>query len=101
MRRRAPRPIADALAVVTARWAPATDLAAVQGVWADVVGTTIAAHATPVGERGGVLEVACDEAVWAAELELMGPALAERLSAALGRPAITGLRCRADPRPGR
>ena len=62
----------------------------------EVVGAAIAAHARPVAERAGVLEVVCDEAVWAAELELMGPALAERLSGALGRPAITGIRCRTD-----
>ena len=43
----------------------------------------------PSRERGGVLTVACDEAVWAAELELMGPELVDRLEASLGRRAIT------------
>ena len=94
MRRRAPRPIATALEAFTASLAPATVLAAVQGVWSAAVGETIAAHAVPVGERAGVLEVACDESVWAAELELMGPEIVARLSAALGRRAITALRCR-------
>ena len=94
MRRRAPRPIAAALEAFTAGLAPATVLAQVQGVWTEAVGETIAAHASPVGERGGVLEVACDESVWAAELELMAPELVARLSTALGRPAITALRCR-------
>jgi predicted nucleic acid-binding Zn ribbon protein len=101
MRRRAPRPIATALEAFTASLAPATVLAQVQAVWPSVVGETIAAHATPVGERAGVLEVACDESVWAAELELMGPDLVDRLGAALGGRAITALRCRSGGERGR
>jgi predicted nucleic acid-binding Zn ribbon protein len=58
------------------------------------VGEAIAAHCSPVAERGGVLEVVCDESVWAAELELLGPDLAARLSASPGLAAITALRCR-------
>ena len=73
MRRRAPRPIAQALDAFTATIEPATTLAAVQAAWAPTVGDAIAAHCSPVAERGGVLEVVCDEAVWAAELELVGP----------------------------
>jgi predicted nucleic acid-binding Zn ribbon protein len=97
MRRRAPRPLARALEALTATLEPATMLASVQAVWAATVGEAIAAHATPVGERGGVLEVACDESVWAAELELMGPELVARLGASLGPGKITALRCRTDP----
>jgi predicted nucleic acid-binding Zn ribbon protein len=97
VRRRAPRPLAAALAQVTAGLEPASDLAAAQAAWEGVVGAAIAAHATPVAARSGVLEVVCDEAVWAAELELMGPDLADRLEHALGRRAITSLRCRSGP----
>jgi predicted nucleic acid-binding Zn ribbon protein len=97
MKRRAPRPLAAALERFTASLEPATVLAGVQAVWAASVGAAVAAHCTPVGERGGVLEVACDESVWAAELELMGPEVVDRLGASLGRPAITALRCRTDP----
>ena len=97
MRRRAPRPLSVALATVTAELEPATALAAVQVAWASVVGPVIAAHATPAGERGGVLDVVCDESVWAAELELMGPDLVGQLSGALGSTAITSLRCRTGP----
>lgn len=97
MRRRAPRPLAAALAQVTSSLEPASDLAAAQAAWEGVVGAVIAAHATPVTARSGVLEVLCDEAVWAAELELMGPDLADRLEQALGRRAITSLRCRSGP----
>jgi predicted nucleic acid-binding Zn ribbon protein len=97
VRRRAPRPLATALESFTASLEPPTVLAAVQAVWAASVGEAVAAHCTPLAERGGVLEVVCDESVWAAEMELMGPEVAARLSAALGRPTITALRCRTDP----
>lgn len=100
MRRLAPRPLALALATVTAGLEPASDLAAVQAAWAPLVGPAIAGHAMPVGERGGVLQVACDEAVWAAELELMGPELVDRLEQAMGRRAITSIRCRTGPKQG-
>jgi predicted nucleic acid-binding Zn ribbon protein len=83
-----------ALATVTAGLEPASELAAVQAVWAQVVGAAIAAHATPVAQRGGVLEIDCDEAVWAAELELMGPDLVDQLEQSMGRRAIASLRCR-------
>jgi predicted nucleic acid-binding Zn ribbon protein len=49
-----------------------------------------------VGEREGVLRVGCDEAVWAAELDLMGPEIVARLARAGVDPPITALRCRAD-----
>jgi predicted nucleic acid-binding Zn ribbon protein len=94
MKRRAPRPLSLALEAVAAELEPATKLAPVQAAWSSVVGPVVAAHATPVGERAGVLEVVCDESVWAAELELMGPDLVDRLQAALGTRAITSLRCR-------
>jgi predicted nucleic acid-binding Zn ribbon protein len=97
VRRRAPRRLSSALEPLVAALEPASALAAVQSVWAGVVGPAIAAHAAVVGERGGVLEVACDEAVWAAEIELMGPELADRLEVALGRRAVTSLRCRTGP----
>jgi len=94
MRRRAPRPIATALQTFTTSIAPATLLAQVQGIWGAVAGDAIAAHANVVAEHDGVLEIVCDEAVWAAELELMGPDLVDRLTSSLGRPAIVSLRCR-------
>jgi predicted nucleic acid-binding Zn ribbon protein len=97
VRRRAPRPVGEALGALLARLAPASTLAAVQDVWAGSVGEVVAAQAAPIGERDGVLTVACTEAVWAHELELMGPELVERLNLALGRDALRALRCRATP----
>jgi predicted nucleic acid-binding Zn ribbon protein len=73
MGRREPRPLSAALEAAVAPLAPATTLAAVQSAWADAVGEAIAAEATPVAERDGVVTVACRSATWAEELDLLGP----------------------------
>jgi predicted nucleic acid-binding Zn ribbon protein len=94
--RRVLRRLAEALEPVTARLEPVGTLAAVQRCWSDVAGAAVAAHAQPVAECEGVLHVACDEAVWASELDLLGPSLVDALNAAIGRPALSSLRARAD-----
>ncbi len=86
MRRRAPRPLALALAGVVERSEPATVLARAQGAWGEAAGPGLAAFAEPVSERDGVLTVACESGVWAHELELLGPDLLTRLNGALGGP---------------
>jgi predicted nucleic acid-binding Zn ribbon protein len=73
--------------------APATLLADVQRAWPDVVGAVIAAEATPVSERRGVVTVSCSASVWAQELDLMAPAILGRLNARLGERRIERLRC--------
>ena len=90
MRRLAPRRLGAALDQVTAGLAPATTLARVQARWPDAVGPTIAAEAEPVSEREGVVTVACESAVWAQELDLLGPDLVGRLNTSLGAPAAGG-----------
>ena len=93
-RRRSPRRLATALERLTPGLAPATTLAAIQELWAQAAGPAIAAASRPVAEHDGVLTVSCDAAVWAAELELLGPEIADRLNARLGAGAVTVLRCR-------
>ncbi len=95
MRRRAPRGLANALDQLVSRIAPQSTLADVQRVWEGAVGPALAQRTEPVAEREGTLTVACESAVWAQEVELMGPELAEQLNRALGRPAVSALRCRA------
>jgi predicted nucleic acid-binding Zn ribbon protein len=90
-----PRSLASAVRAVRDRTAPATPLAAVQAVWAEVVGAGIADEARPVTERDGVVAVACRSAVWAQELDLMAPELLERLNERLDQP-VSGLRFSAD-----
>lgn len=95
MRRRSPRPISRALEGFTATLAPASTLALVQARWEGAVGGVIAAAARPIAERDGVLTVQCEAAVWAQELDLMGPELLARLNTALGEDRLHKLRCRA------
>jgi predicted nucleic acid-binding Zn ribbon protein len=91
--RRAPRPLASALAPLQQALAPATLLAEVQRVWPEVAGDAIAREAAPVSERGGVVTVACAASVWAQELDLMAPLLIERLNAAIAAGEVRRLRC--------
>jgi predicted nucleic acid-binding Zn ribbon protein len=83
VRRLAPRALSVALGSVVQAAQPATLLARVQAVWPEVAGPGLAATATPVSERGGVVTVACESAVWAQELELLGPDLLTRFGEAL------------------
>jgi predicted nucleic acid-binding Zn ribbon protein len=92
--RSAPRSLATALEGLTATLAPAGTLARVQELWERVVGPTLAAAAVPTAERRGVLTVTCSAAVWAQELDLLAPALLERLNTALGGELLHKLRCR-------
>ncbi len=93
-RRRAPRPASDALRAALRRAAPKTRLAAVQGVWGDVVGQRIAAVAQPVSERGETVTIACDDPVWVEELDLMQERLLSGLRERLGEDAPRTLRFR-------
>ena len=101
--RRSPRSASDAIRALRAEAAPATLLAAVQGVWVEVVGAGIGAEAEPVAERDGVITVACRTAAWAHELDLLQGELVGRLNRALdaghgGHPAapVRALRATAD-----
>lgn len=96
-RRRAPRPLGTAVGALVEQLAPQTGLAAIQRVWADAVGETVAAQAEPTAEHGGVVTVTCSSAVWAQELDLLAPDLVERLNAALGGRRVERLRCQAAP----
>ena len=100
MRRRDPRPASAAITALADRLAPATALASVQRVWPEVVGELVAAQADPTGEREGVVTVTCASAVWAQELDLMGPELVTRLNAALGTSDVRSVRCSCAPARG-
>jgi predicted nucleic acid-binding Zn ribbon protein len=86
VRRLAPRRLGSTLDRLVADLAPATTLARVQARWREAVGPAVAAEAEPVSEHDGVVTVACRSAVWAQELDLLGPDLVARLNAALGAP---------------
>jgi predicted nucleic acid-binding Zn ribbon protein len=92
VRRQAPRPLATALAEALPAARPAGLLAEVQSAWPAVAGAALAGAATPVSERSGTVTVACESAVWAQELELLGADLMERLNGALGGGRVERLR---------
>jgi predicted nucleic acid-binding Zn ribbon protein len=92
VRRRGPRPVSFALEGFTSALAPATLLAEVQRAWPEAAGSRFAPHSEPTRERDGVVTIACSEAVWAHELDLMSELVVERLNGALGRPAVRRLR---------
>jgi predicted nucleic acid-binding Zn ribbon protein len=93
-RRPAPRPAAGAFRTALDRAAPQTGLAAAQSVWAEAVGERVAAAAEPVSERNGELVVACADAIWAEELDLMQGSLLDALRARLGEVAPRTMRFR-------
>jgi len=97
MRRSQPRPLAEAIERFAGDLAPPGALARVQAAWPRAAGGAIAREATPVSERAGVVTVACSSAVWAHELDLLAPAILERLGEALGEDSVTRLRCVATP----
>lgn len=94
MSRLAPRRLAMPVQALTAELAPASTLARVQEMWERLLGPAIAASARPSAEHDGVLTVICEAAVWAQELDLMGPELIGRLNAELGKETLRRLRCR-------
>jgi predicted nucleic acid-binding Zn ribbon protein len=98
MRRAGPRPVGVALDALTARLQPQTLLAEIQRAWSRAAGP-FADVATPFSEREGTVTVACPQAVWAQELDLMAERVIERLNEELGRPAVRRLRVHARPAP--
>jgi len=100
VRRHAPRPIGSAVSALAERLAPQTLLADVQRAWPAAAGDVVAAQAEPTGARDGVVVVTCSSAVWAQELDLMGPEIVARLNAALGGAPVRALRCRTTPARG-
>jgi predicted nucleic acid-binding Zn ribbon protein len=92
VRRLGPRPISKALEGALPGARPAGLLAEVQSVWPTVAGPALAAAAGPVSERSGTVTVACESAVWAQELELIGADLARRLDEAVEGGRVERLR---------
>lgn len=80
-------------------------LAQVQRAWADAVGTAIASAARPVAVVDGTLHVACEEATWAHEIQMLEATVVARIRNA-GFADIRAIRTRsggsaAGPRPRR
>jgi predicted nucleic acid-binding Zn ribbon protein len=96
VRRSRPRQIGESFRGVVREAAPQTLLAAVQTVWAEAAGETVARQAEPVSERDGEVTVACRSASWAQELDLLQDRLREQLNERLGGARVTRMRFTAD-----
>ncbi|MFL5517153.1 MAG: DciA family protein [Gemmatimonadales bacterium] len=99
MKRLAPRHLRSALEAAVGTAEPAGLLARVQRLWPEAAGSAVAAESEPVSERDGVVTVHCQSAVWAQELEFLGPEIRARLNAAIAPGGeIRELRFTAAPR---
>ncbi len=93
MSRRAPRPLSMALDRLTESIVPPSTLGRLQTIWPRLVGEAIAAEASPIAERVGMVTVACSSSVWAAELRMMEADLLAKLNDELGEDAaVAGVR---------
>jgi len=95
--RRSPRPLSLSLDRIRDELEPDSLLAEVQRTWQGAVGSAIAGEAQPTAERGGVVTVSCSASVWAQELDLMAPAILDRLNRVLHSGRVIRLRCVALP----
>lgn len=94
-RRKVPRPLAGALASLTARLEPDTPLARVQRVWPAVAEVLpMASEAEPSSLREGTLTVRCSASVYANELHFLTGDLLTALNGLLGEELVHTLRMR-------
>ena len=96
-----PRPLRDALEVVTRRLGlnQALETGALWARWTEVVGPTIAARAQPSSLRRGVLRVRADSPVWATEIGYLSAEIQDRINELLGSGLVTEVRVWTGPPP--
>lgn len=66
--------------------------------WEELVGSVMAAHASPVRLVEGELVVAVDDPAWSTEMRFFSAELIGRINAAAGEEAVTSLTVRVRPR---
>jgi predicted nucleic acid-binding Zn ribbon protein len=84
--------VASALGVTRA-----TTLTSVFASWPELVGPSVAEHATPRSLRGGTLVVAVDDPSWATQLRWLEADLLRRLEDALGAGQVDRIEVRVVP----
>jgi len=72
-------------------------MGAVFGRWAEIVGTSLAAHTQPLSMRDGALQVGVDDPAWAPELRFLEPQILGRLRDVLGDVEIARIDVRVRP----
>ncbi len=90
---RDPQPIATTVDdLVTDRgWTQPLAIGGVEGRWAQIVGTDVAAHCAPEEFDAGRLVVRADSTAWATQVRLLSMTLLARLNDELGAGTVTHL----------
>jgi predicted nucleic acid-binding Zn ribbon protein len=65
-------------------WSTDVSVHTVLGRWAQIVGSEVARHCTPVSYAEGVVAVTADSTAWATQLTLLAATVVARLNAELG-----------------
>jgi predicted nucleic acid-binding Zn ribbon protein len=74
--------------VTAGGWSERLSVHAVTGRWAEIVGESVADHATVESFTDGVLTVRCDSTAWATQLRMLTPRLLARLSDEIGSAVV-------------
>ena len=85
--------------VVERGWQDRVASASVFGRWAELVGSDIAEHATPVSLRDGELTVAASSTAWATQLRTLQRQLLSRIAAGLGPHVVRRLKVQGPSAP--
>jgi predicted nucleic acid-binding Zn ribbon protein len=73
-------------------WSARVAEGAVFGQWPTVVGHHIAAHATPIALRDGVLSVSAESTAWATQLRIIQSQVLAKIAAEVGDGVVTSLK---------
>lgn len=97
---RDPRRVSDSLdRLAHSIGAPSSEvLSKVFSRWEELVGDQVAAHATPLSLRHGVMVVDVDQPAWATQLRYLAPELLRRLDEVIGAGEIREVSVRVRPR---
>ena len=98
---RDPQPVASAVEELVGDrgWAQALAVGGVEGRWAQIVGTDVAAHCLPEEFEAGRLTVRADSTAWATQVRMLAPTLLARLNDDLGAGTVTHLQVLAPQGP--
>jgi len=80
-------------------WNVDVAVGAVMGRWADIVGSNVAEHCTPVTFSDGVLTVRADSTAWTTQMRLMSSSILGRLETEVGKDTVTELRVQGPSAP--
>jgi predicted nucleic acid-binding Zn ribbon protein len=96
-RRSVPSSVGQVIGALASEVQPASLLGDVQRVWPAIAGEALARVATPTAAARGTVTLACQDSLWAHELQLRERDFLEQFATRLGAGVVTKLRCQAVP----